>query len=53
MQQEIGEVEGRAFVDSAPVMDKAWAAKAGLGWVGKNTRFCCQSKKVPSFLSPN
>ncbi len=32
----IGEVNGRAFVDSAPVLDKAWAAKAGLGWIGKN-----------------
>ena len=37
IQEEIGEVGGRAFVDSAPVMDKAWAAKSGLGWVGKNT----------------
>lgn len=35
--ENIGEVEGRAFTDSAPVLDKAWAAKAGLGWVGKNT----------------
>jgi epoxyqueuosine reductase len=34
---EIGEVDGRAFVDSAPVMDKAWAKRSGLGWVGKNT----------------
>ncbi len=34
---EIGEVGGRAFVDSAPVMDKAWAAKSGLGWVGKHS----------------
>jgi epoxyqueuosine reductase len=34
---EIGEVNGRVFVDSAPVMDKVWAKKAGLGWVGKNT----------------
>src|SRR6056297_197541 len=34
---EIGEVRGRAFVDSAPVMDKVWAAKSGLGWIGKNT----------------
>lgn len=33
----VGEVEGRAFVDSAPVMDKAWASKAGLGWIGKNS----------------
>lgn len=37
INENIGEVGGRAFVDSAPVMDKAWAAKAGLGWVGKNT----------------
>lgn len=36
IQEEIGEVDGRVFVDSAPVLDKAWAAKAGLGWVGKN-----------------
>ncbi|MEA2106573.1 MAG: tRNA epoxyqueuosine(34) reductase QueG [Bacteroidota bacterium] len=34
---EIGAVNGRAFVDSAPVMDKVWAAKSGLGWIGKNT----------------
>lgn len=37
MQSEFGEIDGRAFVDSAPVMDKAWAQKAGLGWVGKHT----------------
>ncbi len=37
IQEEIGEVSGRAFVDSAPVLDKAWAAKSGLGWVGKHT----------------
>lgn len=34
---EIGEVNGRVFVDSAPVMDKVWAKKSGLGWMGKNT----------------
>lgn len=34
--ENIGEVAGRAFVDSAPVMDKAWAKKSGLGWIGKN-----------------
>ncbi len=33
----IGEINGRAFVDSAPVMDKAWAKRSGLGWVGKNS----------------
>jgi len=37
IQQEVGEVEGRIFVDSAPVMDKAWAKKSGLGWIGKNS----------------
>ena len=37
LQDEIGEVNGRAFVDSAPVMDKVWAKKSGLGWIGKNT----------------
>ena len=37
MQQEIGEVNGRCFVDSAPVMERDWARKAGLGWNGRNT----------------
>lgn len=36
IRAEIGGVDGRAFVDSAPVLDKAWAAKSGLGWIGKN-----------------
>lgn len=47
IQEEIGEVNGRAFVDSAPVLDKAWAAKSGLGWVGKNANLITQ--KVGSF----
>ena len=37
IQGQIGEVGGRVFVDSAPVMDKAWAKRSGLGWMGKNT----------------
>ena len=36
IQEEIGEVNGRFFVDSAPVMDKVWSQKSGLGWMGKN-----------------
>lgn len=37
IQENIGEIDGRVFVDSAPVMDKAWAKKSGLGWIGKNS----------------
>ncbi len=37
IKEEIGEVNGRAFVDSAPVMDREWARRAGLGWIGKHT----------------
>jgi epoxyqueuosine reductase len=37
LQEEIGEINGRVFVDSAPVMERQWAAKSGLGWLGKNT----------------
>ena len=42
ISEEIGEVNGRAFVDSAPVLDKAWAAKSGLGWVGKHSNLLTQ-----------
>jgi epoxyqueuosine reductase len=37
IRSTIGDVDGRVFVDSAPVMDKAWAKKSGLGWIGKNS----------------
>ena len=37
VQEAIGEVHGRAFVDSAPVMERAWAQRSGTGWVGKNS----------------
>ena len=45
---EIGEVSGRGFVDSAPILDKAWAKKSGLGWVGKNGNLI--HKKSGSFF---
>lgn len=47
IEEEIGDVHGRAFVDSAPVLDKAWAAKSGLGWIGKHSNLLTQ--QVGSF----
>lgn len=47
IEKEIGDVYGRAFVDSAPVLDKAWAAKSGLGWIGKHSNLL--SQQVGSF----
>jgi epoxyqueuosine reductase len=48
LNEQIGEINGRAFVDSAPVLDKAWAQRSGLGWVGKNNNLI--SKKTGSFF---
>ncbi|MGM0496289.1 MAG: tRNA epoxyqueuosine(34) reductase QueG [Bacteroidota bacterium] len=48
IQNNIAEVNGRAFVDTAPVMDKVWAQKAGLGWIGKNTNLI--TKKHGSYV---
>ncbi len=44
----VGGIEGRFFVDSAPVLDKAWAVKAGLGWVGKNSNIL--NRKIGSWF---
>ena len=48
IRAEVGEVEGRGFVDSAPVMDRAWARRSGLGWIGKHSLLL--SKKEGSFF---
>jgi epoxyqueuosine reductase len=48
LSERVGEIGGRAFVDSAPVLDKAWAAKSGLGWVGKNANLI--NKRTGSFF---
>jgi len=48
IQEHIGEVNGRAFVDSAPILDKVWAKKSGLGWIGKNSNLI--NKKAGSFF---
>ena len=47
IHQEIGQVHGRGFVDSAPVLDRAWARRSGLGWIGKHSLLL--SKKAGSF----
>ncbi|MES2277409.1 MAG: tRNA epoxyqueuosine(34) reductase QueG [Bacteroidota bacterium] len=51
IREEIGEVDGRMFVDSAPVLDKAWAKKAGLGWIGKNSNLINQRSGSFFFLA--
>lgn len=48
LREKIGQVEGRGFVDSAPVLERAWAVKSGLGWVGKNGNLI--NKKSGSFF---
>ena len=47
IKDEIGDVHGRAFVDSAPILEKSWAKKSGLGWIGKHSNLL--SRKVGSF----
>ncbi|HZX75379.1 MAG TPA: tRNA epoxyqueuosine(34) reductase QueG [Cyclobacteriaceae bacterium] len=51
IQDEIGEVAGRAFVDSAPVHERAWAQKSGLGWIGKNSLLLNKSNGSFFFLA--
>ena len=48
LTEQIGEINGRAFVDSAPVLDKVWAKKSGLGWIGKNSNLI--NKEQGSFF---
>jgi epoxyqueuosine reductase len=48
IKENIGEVDGRVFVDSAPVLDRAWAQKSGLGWIGKNSNLI--NKQSGSFF---
>ena len=51
IQIQIGAVDGRVFVDSAPVMDKAWAKKSGLGWIGKNSNLIHPKKGSFFFIA--
>lgn len=51
INETIGEISGRAFTDSAPVMERAWATKAGLGWQGKNSLLLQKNKGSYFFLA--
>ena len=51
IQFEIGHVNGRVFVDTAPVLDRAWAAKSGLGWIGKNSMLITKQKGSFYFIA--
>ena len=48
LRAEIGEIQGRGFVDSAPVLERSWAVRSGLGWVGKNGNLI--NKRAGSFF---
>jgi epoxyqueuosine reductase len=51
IQEEMGQINGRVFVDSAPVMDKAWAKKSGLGWIGKNSNLITRKQGSWFFIA--
>lgn len=51
IHEEVGEVNGRAFVDSAPVMERVWAKKSGIGWIGKNSLLLNRSMGSFFFLA--
>ena len=51
IKSDFGPVEGRVFVDSAPVLDRAWAKRAGLGWIGKNSNLISRSAGSFVFIS--
>jgi epoxyqueuosine reductase len=51
LQEQVGAVEGRVFVDSAPVLERDWAKRSGLGWIGKNTMLIHPKKGSFFFLA--
>jgi epoxyqueuosine reductase len=51
INEKIGAVHGRAFVDSAPVLEKAWAVQSGLGWMGKNANLITRQQGSFFFLA--
>lgn len=51
IEENIGAVSGRAFVDSAPVLDRAWAKRSGIGWIGKNSNLISKTDGSFFFLA--
>ncbi len=51
LNEEIGEIHGRCFVDSAPVLERDWAKRSGVGWIGKNTLLIHPKKGSYFFLA--
>ena len=51
IEDEVGQVNGRVFVDSAPVLERAWAQRSGLGWIGKNSLLLNRSMGSFFFLA--
>lgn len=51
IRSEAGDVNGRCFVDSAPVLEKAWAQRSGIGWIGKNTNLLTKRQGSYFFLA--
>jgi epoxyqueuosine reductase len=51
LRQEVGQIQGRGFVDSAPIMEREWAKRSGLGWIGKHTLLINKQKGSYFFLS--
>lgn len=51
MREQWGEIQGRGFVDSAPVLERSWALRAGLGWIGKNGQLISKQKGSFFFIA--
>lgn len=51
LKQDLGDFAGRGFVDSAPVLERTWAAKSGLGWIGKNGNLITKSSGSFFFIA--
>ena len=51
IEEKIGKVDARVFTDSAPVLEKAWAKKAGLGWIGKNANLINKNQGSYFFIA--